>query len=210
MNFTQSQGIIDVYRQKRLSYYRWRSQSTLLARLAMAGGIACLTGLLAQVKVYLPWTPVPIVASQLGVILAAVLLGKRWGGISMTFYAMGALAGIPWLAGYKGGVAALAGPTGGYVLGFILAAFFMGNLFDKKVESRRALPLTGIILFAQLVLVYIPGLIHLVLWQNMMGQPVTINAVLWMGYIPFIAGDIIKSLVGAAIAKTIIPMERYR
>jgi len=210
MNFTQSQSIIDVYRQRRLSYYRWRTQSTFLAKLAMAGGIACLTGLLAQVKFYLPWTPVPIVASQLGVILAAVLLGKRWGGISMTLYALGALAGIPWLAGYKGGVAALAGPTGGYVLGFILAAFFMGNLFDEKVESRRALPLTGTILFAQLVLVYIPGLIHLALWQNMMGQPVTVNALLWMGYVPFIAGDIVKSLVGAAIAKTIIPMEKYQ
>lgn len=210
MNQYQSQGIFDVYRQKRLSYYRWRSQSTILAKVVMAGGVACLTGLLAQVRFYLPWTPVPIVASQLGVILAAVLLGRRWGGISMTIYALGALAGLPWLAGYKGGVSAFAGPTGGYVLGFILAAFFMGKLFDEKVESRRTLPLTGAILFAQLVLVYIPGLIHLALWQVLIGQPVTVSALLWMGYIPFLTGDIIKSLLGAALAKTIIPMEKYR
>ncbi len=207
---SQIQGMIDVYRQKRFSYYQWRSQSTFLTKLSLAGGMACFTGLLAQVKIFLPFTPIPIVASQLGVILAAVLLGKRWGGVSMIIYALGALAGIPWMAGFKGGVAALAGPTGGYVLGFILAALFMGNLFDNHVESRKIFPLTAAIMFAQLVLVYIPGLIHLGLWQSMvMGESVTLVNLLWLGYIPFIAGDILKSLLGAGIAKIIIPMEKY-
>lgn len=206
----QALGLIDIYRQKRISYYQWRSQSTVMAKIALAVGIACLTGLLAQVKVYLPFTPVPIVASQIGVILAAVLLGKRWGGVSMLIYALGGFAGIPWFAGFNGGVAALAGPTGGYVLGFIIAALFMGGLFDTKVESRKLLPMTSAIIFAQLILVYIPGLIHLYLWLNLFGgQEVSILSVLWMGYIPFIVGDIVKSLIGAGIAKTIIPMEKY-
>ncbi|RNC28621.1 MAG: Biotin transporter BioY [Candidatus Dichloromethanomonas elyunquensis] len=204
------QNIIETYRQKRLSYFQWRSQATFLSKIILAGGIACLTGLLAQVKIFLPWTPVPIVASQLGVMLAAVLLGRRWGAASMLMYALGALAGIPWLAGFKGGAAALAGPTGGYVLGFILAAWFMGNLLDNRIESRRFLPLTASILFAQLVLVYIPGLIHLALWLNLVnGQSVTLWGILWMGYLPFVLGDILKSLVGAAIVKIIIPMEKY-
>jgi biotin transport system substrate-specific component len=96
------------------------------------------------------------------------------------------------------------------VLGFILAALFMGNLFDTRVESRRLLPLTGAILFAQLILVYIPGLIHLTLWLNFVsGQEVSFSSVLWLGYLPFIIGDILKSLVGAGIARTIIPMEKY-
>lgn len=203
-------GLIDVYRKKRFSYYQWRIQSTFAEKLALAGGLACLTGLLAQVKFFLPWTPVPIVASQLGVILAAVLLGKRWGGISMIIYALGGAAGIPWFSGFQGGVTALAGPTGGYILGFILAALFMGNLFDAKVESRRLLPLLGAILFAQLILVYIPGLIHLSLWLKFVnGQETTLVSVLWMGYIPFIIGDIFKSLIAAGLAKAIIPMEKY-
>lgn len=206
----QNQPILEAYRVKRLSYFLWRSRATVMSKAALAGGIACLTGLLAQVKIYLPWTPVPVVASQIGVILAAVLLGKKWGGISMGIYALGALAGIPWLAGFQGGAAALAGPTGGYVLGFILAALFMGNRFDAKVESRRFLPLTACILLAQLVLVYIPGLLHLALWQSLVsGQSVSVPGILWMGYIPFIAGDIVKSLLGAGLAKMIIPMEKY-
>jgi biotin transport system substrate-specific component len=206
----QSISFREIYRRKRLTYYQWRSQATLTAKLALAGSLAALTGLLAQVKIFLPWTPVPIVASQLGVILAAVLLGKRWGALSMLMYALGGLAGIPWFAGFKGGLAALAGPTGGYVLGFILAALFLGNLFDTKVESRRLLPLTGAILFAQLILVYIPGIIHLTLWLTLVsGQEVSFSSVLWLGYLPFIIGDILKSLVGAGIAKTIMPMEKY-
>lgn len=205
----QNQNVLDIYRQKRLSYYQWRSQSTVMAKIALAVGMACLTGLLAQVKIVLPFTPVPLVASQLGVILAAVLLGGRWGGISMAIYALGGFAGIPWFAGFKGGIAALAGPNVGYVLGFILAALFIGSMIDSRMANRKVLPLTTIILFAQLVLVYIPGLISLSLWLIANGQPVTITGILMMGYIPFIIGDVLKSLVGAAAAKAIIPMDKY-
>jgi len=202
--------LADYYSRKKLSYYQWRSQAGILAKIAMAAGLACLTGLLAQIKIYLPFTPVPIVASQLGVILAAVLLGKRWGGISILIYALGAAAGIPWLAGFNGGLAALAGPTGGYVLGYILAALFMGSILDAKIESRRALPLTAVILFSQLVLVYVPGLIHLGLWLHFAGgQAVTLSGLLVMGYLPFIAGDIVKSLAGAAIARAVITTDKY-
>ncbi|HHV63563.1 MAG TPA: biotin transporter BioY [Peptococcaceae bacterium] len=206
----QALKLLDVYRRKKLSYYRWRTQATLLAKITLALCLACLTGLLAQIKVYLPWTPVPIVATQLGVILAAVLSGRRWGGISMLFYALGGAAGIPWFAGFQGGLTALAGPTGGYILGFILAALFMGNLFDRVLESRRFVPLTAAILFAQLVLVYIPGLIHLSLWLKFVsGQAITLSSVLWMGYIPFLAGDVLKSFIGAGVAKALVSMDKY-
>lgn len=204
------QNILKAYCQKRISFFQWQRQSGLVSKIAMSSGLACLTGILAQIKLYLPWTPVPIVASQLGVILAAVLLGRRWGTISMSIYALGGAAGIPWFAGMTGGTAALTGPTLGYILGFILAAFFMGSLFDNKIPTRKALPLTGIILFAQLVLVYLPGLIYLALWLKIQtGQAVSFAALLWMGYIPFILGDILKSLAGSAVAKILLPMEDY-
>lgn len=205
----QNLSVRDIYCQKRLSYYQWRSQSTVAAKIALAVGLACLTGLLAQVQIILPFTPVPLVASQMGVILAAILLGRRWGGISMAIYAVGGFAGIPWFTGFKGGAAALAGPTMGYVFGFIIAALFIGNMIDSRIENRKTVSLTAIILFAQLVLVYIPGLISLSLWLMATGQPVTFAGVMWMGYIPFIIGDVLKSLVGSAAAKAIVPMEKY-
>lgn len=205
----QNLKALDIYRQKRLSYYQWRTQSSVIAKITMALSLACLTGLLAQVKVVLPFTPVPLVASQFGVILAAILLGGRWGAISMAIYAVGGFAGIHWFAGFKGGAAALLGANAGYVLGFILAAWFIGSMIDSQINNRKALPLTAVILIAQLVLVYIPGLVTLALWLAANGQPVTLTGVLWMGYIPFILGDVLKSLVGAAAAKAIVPMEKY-
>lgn len=203
-------GILENYRHKRLTFFQWQRQSSLIAKIAMAVSMAAVTGLLAQVKFYLPFTPVPIVATQLGVILAAVLLGRNWGGISMVIYALGGFIGIPWFAGQSGGLVALTGPTAGYIIGFILAAFFMGHLYDNQIEKRRALPLTGIIIFAQLVLVYIPGLIYLAFWLKVVsGQTISLMSVLLMGYIPFIFIDIFKSLIGATVAKALLPMEEY-
>jgi len=108
-------GILESYRQKRFSFFQWQRQSSLTAKIVMAFSMAAVTGLLAQVKFYLPFTPVPIVATQLGVILAAVLLGRNWGGLSMIIYALGGFAGIPWFADLNGGLAALTGPTTGYL-----------------------------------------------------------------------------------------------
>ena len=125
----------------------------------------------------------------------------------MGLYALGGLLGIPWFAGWNGGLAALAGPTGGYILGYILAALFMGHILDSKPGTRRLLPLSMVILFAQLVLLYIPGLIHFYLWLNLAGSQVTLLNLLWLGYIPFIAGDVVKSLVGALIARSVSPMD---
>ncbi|KUO59507.1 MAG: biotin transporter BioY [Gracilibacter sp. BRH_c7a] len=203
-------GILESYRQKRFSFFQWQRQSSLTAKIVMAFSMAAVTGLLAQVKFYLPFTPVPIVATQLGVILAAVLLGRNWGGLSMIIYALGGFAGIPWFADLNGGLAALTGPTTGYIIGFILAAFFMGHLYDTQVEKRRTLSVTGIIIFAQLVLVYVPGLIYLAFWLKLVsGQTISLASVLLMGYVPFIFIDILKSLVGATVAKALLPMEEY-
>lgn len=206
----QGVNVIDSYLKARLAFFKWRSKLAVAQKLLLACGMACATGLLAQVKFYLPWTPVPVVASQLGVILAAALLGKRWGGISMLIYALGGFAGIPWFAGFKGGTAALFGPTGGYIIGFVLAAFFMGHLIDTHVNSRKLLPLLAMILFAQLVIVYIPGLIQLGLWLAFVqGEAVSLTGLLWMGFTPFIIGDIAKSVIGTLLIKGIIPMEDY-
>jgi len=76
--------------------------------------MACLTGILAQARIYLPWTPVPITGQTIAVILAGILLGKCWGSISMAIYGIMGIAGIPWLSGATSGW----GPTSGYLLGF--------------------------------------------------------------------------------------------
>jgi biotin transport system substrate-specific component len=201
--------VLEGFFQKRIALFQWTRQTSLIMKIGMALGMACITGILAQVRFYLPWSPVPVVASQFGVIMSAVFLGRRWGGISMIIYALIGLAGIPWFAGMKGGAAFLLGPTSGYIAGFILASFFIGYFVDRYKETRKTLPLIGIILVSQLVIVYIPGLIQLGIYMRFVkGQAVSLIQLLWMGFIPFIAGDIFKSIACSMVSRVFLPAGR--
>jgi biotin transport system substrate-specific component len=194
----------------RYNIFRWRYELSLPMKLALALGMAALTGLLAQVRFYLPWSPVPITGQTLAVLLAGVALGKWWGGVSLAIYAGLGVAGVPWFQGLNGGLAYLAGPTGGYVIGFILAALFLGYFTDKFVKSRRFFSLLGLMLFASLILIYVPGLLQLGLWLHLVkGEPVTFSMLMMMGAVPFIAGDAIKAVAAALIARGIAPQTPY-
>ena len=195
----------------RFNVFRWRYELSLPMKLTLALGMAALTGLLAQVRFQLPWTPVPLTGQTLAVLLAGVALGKWWGGISMTLYAALGMAGVPWFQGLNGGLAYMAGPTGGYVIGFILAALFLGYFTDKYIKSRRFMSMLGLMLSASLILVYVPGLLQLGLWLTMVkGEPVTLGGLMMMGVVPFIAGDITKAVAAALIARSITPQTSYR
>src|ERR671923_256528 len=83
---------------------------------------------LAQVKVPLPFTPVPLTGQTFGVLLAGAVLGSKRGAASMALYiALGAF-GLPVLAGGASGLAYLSGATVGYLIGFVLAAYVTGLL----------------------------------------------------------------------------------
>jgi biotin transport system substrate-specific component len=196
--------------QTRYDIFRKRYELSVPKKLALALGMAALIGLLAQVRVYLPWSPVPVTGQTFAVLLAAVILGRWWGGISLTMYAGLGMAGVPWFQGLNGGLAYMAGPTGGYIVGFILAALFLGYVTDKYIRSRSFVAMLGLMLFASFVLVYVPGLIQLGLWLSMVkGEPVTLTGLLTIGALPFIAGDITKAVLAAAIARGVTPKQAF-
>jgi len=190
--------------------FRWRYELSVQKKLALALGMAALTGLLAQVRFYLPWSPVPISGQTFAVLLAGVLLGRRWGGTSLAIYAGLGAAGVPWFSGWNSGIGYLAGPTGGYIIGFIFAALFLGYFTDKYIRSRSFLSMLVLMLFANFILIYVPGLLQLGLWLNLVkGEPVAFTALLGMGAFPFIAGDITKAVMAAAIARGVTPKQAY-
>jgi biotin transport system substrate-specific component len=196
--------------QTRYDVFRWRYELSVPKKLALAVGIACLTGLLAQIRVLLPWSPVPLTGQTFAALLAGVLLGRWWGGISLAIYAGLGAAGLPWFSGWSGGVGYLAGPTGGYIIGFILAALFLGHFTDKYIRSRSFFSMLGLMLFANFVLIYVPGLLQLGLWLNFVnGEPVTLATLLGMGAAPFVAGDVTKAVIAAAIARGVTPKLAY-
>ncbi len=168
--------------------------------------MAALTGLLAQARIPLPWTPIPITGQTFAVLLAGVLLGRRWGGIGMAIFAGLGFAGLPWFSGWESGL----GATGGYILGFIPAALFLGYFTDKYIRSRSLFSMLGLMLFANFILIYVPGVLWLWLWLKVVaGTSPTFIALMGMAVIPYIAGDIIKAVAAATIVRGITPKSAY-
>ncbi len=201
---------IDNYFEKRYSLFKWRSETSYANKLVMAFFMACITGIMAQIIIPLPWTPVPITAQTFAVLIAGILLGRYWGGLSMVLYMAIGLAGVPWFAGMTGGIGIIIGANGGFLIGFILAALFLGHFTDKYINARSLMPMLSILMFASFFLIYIPGLIQLSAWLYLVNGTVPgIWSLLVMGLLPFIVGDIVKIVGVAALAKAVMPKESF-
>ncbi len=139
--------------------------------------------LFARVIVPLPFSPVPITGQTFAVLLVGVLLGSRRGGLGVLLYLLEGVAGFPFFAGGTGGLAHLAGPTGGYLIGFVVAAFTVGLLaeqgWDRRVWSTALAMLIGN------TIIYAFGLPWL-------GHFVGAGKVFSLGLLPFIPGDLFK------------------
>ncbi len=197
---------VENYFRKRYSLYKWRLETSLINKVILAFFMACVTGIMAQLVIPLPWTPVPVTAQTFAVLMAGILLGRWWGGISQIIYLVAGLMGLNWFAGLTGGLTVFFGATGGYLVGFILVALFLGYFSDKYVESRKFRPMLGLMLFANFALIYIPGLLGLGLWIYLVkGSYPSIITLLSMGLLPFLAGDLIKIGGAAALTKMVAP-----
>lgn len=163
--------------------------------LVKALGVACVVGLLAQVRLPLPFSPVPITAQTIGVLLAGVMLGPGWGGASLVLYLAMGWGLLPWFAGFTVGLT----PTGGYLIGFALAATLVG-FATRRYGGQSWGKLAGIMLAGSL-LIYLPGVTWLYFW---LGGSIGLGELMVMGILPFLPGDIIKSVATAALARVIV------
>ena len=196
---------INKYKNLRYNFFKWRYEINFIYKVTLSFFFACLTGLLAQFRFYIPGTPVPVTGQVFAVLLSGVLLGV-WGGFSQCVYLGIGLAGIPWFAGFNSGLSYIAGPTGGYIIGFIFAAFFIGYIVDRYIKSRSFFNMFILMLFSTFILIYIPGLIQLYLWS---GASINLIDLIFMAILPFITADIIKALIAAGIACGLAPKQAY-
>jgi biotin transport system substrate-specific component len=179
-------------------------EASLVNKIILALSMAVATGILAQVRLFLPWTPVPVTCQTFAVLLAGIVLGKYWGGISQLIYVALGIAGIPWFSGATGGYSAIMGPTGGYLLGFILAALFVGYIVDTYSWSKGFYQMLGIMMFANFVLIYLPGIIQLNIWLYLFkGSSLSITQLIYAGVVPFAMGDAVKIVSAAMIARAL-------
>ena len=199
---------IDSYYTTRKNIFDKIQDASTTTKILMALLMACITGLMSQIIIPLPWTPVPITAQTFAVLCSGLFLGRKYGCLSQIFYVVLGVAFIPWFGGMTGGLEVLLGSTGGFFIGFIIASYFVGAISEKYSQARNFKKMVIIIGIANFALIYIPGLLGLALWFNLtQGTTIGIIDLLMMGLIPFIVGDIVKILGAASISKVFLPKD---
>lgn len=198
---------IENYYSTRKNIYESIQESSTATKILMSLLMACLTGIMAQIIIPLPWTPVPITAQTFAVLCSGLFLGKKYGCLSQIFYVVLGIAFIPWFGGMTGGLEVALGSTGGFLIGFIIASYFIGLITEKHAEARNFTRMAITIGIANFALIYIPGLAGLALFLYSQGISFGIYDLLVMGLIPFIAGDIVKILGAAGMSKVFLPKD---
>jgi len=149
---------------------------------------SCLISLFAKVAIPLPFTPVPLATQGIVILILSVFLGSKRAVAAVLGFLAQAAMGLPVLAGGVGGIAKLAGPTGGYLFGYVAGAFLVGYLAERtKVFSTLKL---FSILAAGKALFFVFGVPYLAAFVGLKNAFV-------MGLLPFILGDLLK--LGAAV-----------
>jgi len=168
---------------------------SVAANITMVVAGAALTAGAAQLVI--PMWPVPITGQTFAVLLVGTTLGALRGALSMVLYiALGAI-GLPVFTEGSAGWHVIAGPTGGYLIGFVLAAILTGWLaqrsWDRKVVGA------GVAFLAGTAVIYAVGLPWLSVALGQLGYPNDLGATLQSGLMPFIPGDILKAAVAGAL-----------
>jgi biotin transport system substrate-specific component len=167
----------------------------LVTDLVLIAAGAAITAIAAQIAV--PLWPVPITGQTLAVLLVGVTLGAVRGALSLALYAVLGIVGLPVFSDASSGWSVIAGPTGGYIIGFIFAAGFTGWLAQREWDRK---PLWAFLAFlAGSVLPFAFGLPWLAAALGGYGLPNDLASVLNSGLWPFIIGGVIKAAIGAGI-----------
>ena len=151
----------------------------------------------AHAAVRLPWTPVPMTLQPLFVLLSGLVLGPPVAAASMIAYLLLGVSGVPVFAAIPAGPAALAGPTGGFLLAFPLAAGLCGRLAGPRDAGALRLLLAAA---AGLLAIYLVGAAQLALLTGTTLAGTFRNAVL-----PFAIGDAAELLAAMAVAVRLRP-----
>jgi biotin transport system substrate-specific component len=168
----------------------WPARGLPALRWALLMAIGSLfLAICAQLQV--PLQPVPITMQTFGVLLLGMAYGSRLGAATVALYLAEGAVGLPVFAEFKGGLPVLMGPTGGYLFGFVIAAWLVGALAERGWD--RSVHRTALAMLFGNVVLYIPGLIWL---AGFVGGT---KEAIQFGLAPFWIGDILKLALAAVL-----------
>ena len=180
MSQNETSGTVAVDNQK------IRTQQMVL--IALMTAVTCVLG---PLSIPLPFSPVPISLTNFAIFLAIFVLGMKSGTISFIIYLLLGAVGVPVFSSFRGGFQVLAGPTGGYLIGFIFLALIMGfalDHFDRKLLPTIIGMIIGMVVCYAFGTVWLAKLLSLSFKEGLM-----------MGVIPYLAGDAAKIIIAAIV-----------
>jgi biotin transport system substrate-specific component len=160
---------------------------------ALVVAAAALTAVCAQISFYLPWNhTVPVTGQTFAVLLSTAALGANRGAAAMLLYLLLGVIGLPVYTEGMHGIHVITGATGGYLIGFLLAAWLVGRMAEARLDRtpKTALPM----FLAGSALIYVIG----VPWLAVSADQ-SIGWALSHGFVDFIPGDIVKALAAAGL-----------
>lgn len=167
-------------------------------QMALIGIMTAVTCILGPLSIPIPFSPVPISFTNLVIYITAFILGWKKGTLSYLIYLLLGLVGLPIFSNFSGGPGKLLGPTGGYLIGFILMAFISG-LFIERFYGKINMYILGLVLASAAN--YLLG----TTWLSYQ-LDITFYQALTIGVLPYLIADAIK----IAIAIIVGPMIRHR
>ena len=156
--------------------------------IALMTAVTCVLG---PLSIPLPFSPVPISLTNFAIFLAIFVLGMKNGTISFIIYLLLGAVGVQVFSSFRGGLQVLAGPTGGYLIGFIFLALIMGfalDHFDRKLVPTIIGMIIGMAVCYAFGTVWLAKLLSLSFKEGLM-----------MGVIPYLAGDVAKIIIAAIV-----------
>lgn len=156
--------------------------------IALMTAVTCVLG---PLSIPLPFSPVPISLTNFAIFLAIFILGMKNGTISFIIYLLLGAVGVPVFSSFRGGLQVLAGPTGGYLIGFIFLALIMGfalDHFDRKLVPTIIGMIIGMVVCYAFGTVWLAKLLSLSFKEGLM-----------MGVIPYLPGDAAKIIIAAIV-----------
>ena len=175
--------------------FRWRNESSWAEKTLAAFFFAMLMALAGEMYIFLPFTPVPFTGEVLVVLVSAVCLG-RYGALSQAMY-IGMGASFGWFSGMIG-AAALFSVTGGYLIGFLVAAMFLGELVERR-QNWNVLSLT-LAMCVAVGIIYAGG----VIWISQLLQ-MDLASAATIGALPFVAVDGLKVALAVGVCSLLVP-----
>jgi biotin transport system substrate-specific component len=173
------------------------SHVAVFSRVAWISAFAVLTGLAAWVKIPLPFTPIPVTLQTAVVLAGGVILGRDGMYAQLLYLLLGGI-GLPWFAGETGHLVYVFGASGGYLIGFVAAAAIAGRWLHPAWGTLSYRARVVRLLLTSLV-IFVPGVLQLKLVLG-----ISLAKALALGFLPFVAGDVLKTLAISALPSRVV------